>query len=367
VPEIVRTLENVGFKVTAKASALKVTAPHWRTDIHIPEDVIEEVGRLLGYDNIPLTLPVRPFMEPEVTPLVQLKSELRTLLSERLAMNEVLTYSFVSRNLLEKVGEKVTDSYEIVNSISPELQCFRQQIVPSLLDKVRENLKAGHQDFTLYEINQVSLKGKLSDEGTPEMKTHLGIVCLGDFYTLKAKVLDLFRELKLAVEYKNLDPATAAHDAYLEPKRSAELIVAGQKVGAFGEVKSSVLRSFKLETVVTALELNLEKIVAVPRTLNPELKLSKFPFVERDLTLKVASESPFGRVLKLLEACLEKQGLIFTVTPVSIYQASPEDATKNLSFHLKFSNPQQTLAAQEISAIMDSITSEAAQIGAQTV
>lgn len=401
VEEVVRTLENVGFEVATVQSplvgirshgeeervspatagaddaprnddcavaTLKITVPLWRTDIHLPEDIIEEVGRLLGYDNIPLQLPTKAFVEPKIAPMITLKSELRTLLSERLAMNEVITYSFVSRNLLEKVGEKVTDSYEIVNSISPELQCFRQQIVPSLLDKVRENLKAGHKKFSLYEINQVTRKSSgLTDEGTPVMRTHLGIVCLGDFYELKAQVLALFRQLNLPVEYKALDVATAEHDPYLEPKRSAELYVEGQKIGAFGEIKAGMLRNFKLETIVTALEINLEKIVGAKRSLTPELKLSKFPFVERDLTLKVASESPFGRVLNVLEEVLQGQDLVYTVTPVSIYQASPEDSTKNLSFHLKFSNPRQTLRAAEISVIMESITKAAAQIGAQAV
>lgn len=401
VAEITQTLRNVGFEVATEKTplagirshgeeervspatagaddaprngdhsvvTLEITVPLWRTDIHLPEDIIEEVGRLLGYDNIPLQLPTKAFVEPEIAPMITLKSELRTLLSERLAMNEVITYSFVSRNLLEKVGEKVTESYEIVNSISPELQCFRQQIVPSLLDKVRENIKAGHKKFSLYEINQVTRKSSgLTDEGTPVMHTHLGIVCLGDFYELKAQVLALFRQLKLPVEYKALDTATAEHNSYLEPKRSAELYVEGQKIGAFGEVKASVLRNFKLETIVTALEINLDKIVGAKRSLTPELKLSKFPFVERDLTLKVASESPFGRVLKVLEDTLQGQDLIYAVTPVSIYQASSEDATKNLSFHLKFSNPRQTLSAAEISVIMESITKAAAQIGAQAV
>lgn len=120
--------------------------------------------------------------------MVKLKQELRRILSERLEMHELLTYSFVSRDLVSKVGKNPDDCYEIVNSISPELQCFRSEIVPSLLDKVRENLKAGHRDFTLYELNQVTRKsGGLNREQVPEMKTHLGIVSLGDFINSKRR------------------------------------------------------------------------------------------------------------------------------------------------------------------------------------
>ncbi len=400
VDTITRTLENVGFKVgksvcessnlsfegsKTRASAperpekdkgelclpscqLEIVAPAWRTDIHIKEDIIEEVGRLLGYDNLPISLPEKPFIESEVDSTVRLKTELREILSARLCMHEVLTYSFISRSLLEKVGLDVENSYKITNSISPELQCFRQQITPSLLDKVRENLKSGYRDFTLYEMNQVSQKSSgLTAEKTPVTNTHLGIVCLGDFYQLKAQVLALFRELKMPVEYTNLSAESAKHDTYLEPKRSAELLVDGVKIGAFGEVKSSVLRKFKLESVVSAAEFNLEKIVDIPRVQKKDLKFSKFPYVERDLTLKVAASIEFGRVAKALDGCLSGQDLYYTVSPVSIYQATEDAETKNLSFHLKFSDPTKTLNSAEISAIMENITIAVASVGAVVV
>lgn len=364
---ICQTLENVGFAVKTGA-VLQVTVPAWRTDIHLPEDVIEEVGRLLGYDNIPLSLPTKPFLEPEIDVMVKFKRELREILSGRLCMNELLTYSFVHRDLLTKVGKDPDDCYQIVNSISPDLQCFRSEIVPSLLDKMRENLKAGHKDFTLYEMNQVSRKGSgLTEEGTPVTKTHLGIVATNDFYSLKAQILAMFAELKITVEYAALSKETAEHHPYLEPKRSAELFLNGQNIGAFGEVRARVLSQFKLEPVVSALELSLEHLATASRTLQTQIQLSKFPSVERDLTFKVASDAPFGRVAKVLEDSLSQQELYFTVTPVSIYQAESSQDTKNLSFHIKFSSPTQTLNAAEISAIMDKIAQDVISIGATIV
>lgn len=364
---IYQTLENVGFKVKA-GEVLQVTVPAWRTDIHIAEDVIEEVGRLLGYDNIPLTLPVKPFLAPEVDAMLRLKHELRAILSDRLCMNELLTYSFVHRDLISKVGKDPEDCYQIVNSISPDLQCFRSEIVPSLLDKVRENLKAGHKNFTLYEMNQVSRKsGGLTEEGTPVTKTHLGIVGTSDFYMLKAQILAMFNELRIPVEYTALSKEVAEHHPYLEPKRSAELLLNGQNIGAFGEVRTRVLSQFKLEPVVSALELSLEQLAIAPRSVQTEVKLSKFPSVERDLTLKVASDTPFGRISKAVDDSLSQQNLYFAVTPASIYQADADQITKNLSFHIKFSSPNQTLNAAEISAIMEKIAKNLASVGATIV
>lgn len=365
---IATTLENVGFKVKVPCDAhLEITSPAWRTDIHIPEDIIEEVGRLLGYDNIPLVLPNRPFLEAEIDPLIKLKDELRSILSDQLAMNELLTYSFVSRALIEKVNRDPDDCYEITNSISPELQCFRPEIVPSLLDKVRENIKSGHHNFCLYEMNQIARKSSgLNDDHTPITKMHLGIVNLGDYYDLKAKVLALFNQLKLPVEYIAISPTVASHHPYLEPKRSVEVIVAGQVVGAFGEVKVSVLENFKLQQPISALELSLDKLVEAPRSLKVDLKLSRFPFVERDITLRVDSETPFGRIDQALADFLDKQGLIYSLTPVSIYQ-DDDTSRKNLSFRIKFSDPQKTLNSEEIADIMNRIIAVAAEAGGEAI
>ncbi len=360
-----------GAKLAASEALLEVTVPIWRTDIHIAEDVIEEVGRLLGYDNITLSLPEKPFIGSEIAPMFKFKRELRELLSDNLQMNELLTYSFVSRSLLEKVGQDPELSYEIVNSISPELQCFRQQIVPSLLDKVRENIKSGHQDFTLYEMNQVTSKAwGLNAESTPVMKTDLSIVTLGDFYHLKSQLLALTSKgLKLQIEYVQMtaNSKAAALYPYLEPVRSAVVTLGGEIIGAFGEIRAAVLRRLKIEHTVSAAELNLDALVDLPRQINVDLKISKFPFVERDLTLRVAADAAFGRFYSRIDEVLAGNGLIYETTPVSIYQAATDDATKNISFHLKFSNPDKTLGQEEISAIMNSINVEVVQLGATIV
>lgn len=365
---IISTLENVGFQVEAAGDTLSVTVPAWRTDIHIPEDIIEEVGRLLGFDNIPLSLPEKPFSGTESSPLWQLKQHLRTILSDRLAMHELLTYSFISRDLLEKVGQDPDESYEITNSISPELQCFRQQIVPSLLDKVRENIKSGHKDFTLYEFNQVSQKSAgLTDESVPVMSNHLGIVDLGDFYTLKAKLLAAAKALNIEISYAAMgaNSAAAREYPYLEPARSAVLTAGGEVLGAFGELRAAVLRRFKLEQSVSVAELDLDQLVTLPRVQDHSLKISKFPFVERDLTLKVSAAAEFGRFDQAILSTLTAADFITEVTPVSVYQADTD--TKNISFHLRFSSPEQTLDQSQISAIMEKVTVAVTSLGAKIV
>ena len=362
--EIIDTLSNVGFIVEDKEEYLNVFAPIWRTDIHIKEDVIEEVGRLRGYDNIPHNLPLRPFIGADKNPMFELKRELRGILSDRLNANEVLTYSFISKDLQEKVGEDFAESYEIVNSISPELQCFRQSITPSLIDKMYENIRAGHKEFALYEFNQVtSKKLGLTEEKVPEIENHVAFISTADFYYAKAMLLEMGK--RLHVEFK-LEENNVAEFPYFERVRSAKVTLNGETVGVVGEIKQRVLKNFKVK-MAAGFELNLDEIVYAPRNIHANLKLSKFPFVERDLTLKIASEKKYAELEEAILGLFEAQeNFVYEVKPVSIYQGE-DKTTKNISFHISFSSTEKTLEAGEISDIMEKVEKKASELGAETV
>lgn len=364
INEIIRTLENVGFESEAIGEELLITIPKWRNDIGIPEDIIEEVGRLLGYDNIPLDLPKRTFTSAKKNEMFEFKRELRTILSERLAANEVLTYSFVSKKLLEKTGEKIENSYEIANSISPELQCFRQSIVPSLIDKIYENVRNGFKQFAIYEFNQISKRSSgLNDENVPEIENHLGMVLTGDFYAAKKMLLEAMQRVgvKMEIENNNVDEFP-----YFEKVRSAKVTINGETVGVVGEIKKRVLRKFKVETCA-GFEINLDEVIRLREKKKIILHLSKYPFVERDLTVKVKTEEKFEVVKEaLLEIFVDSSELVYRVKPTSIYQGENKKS-KNISFHLSFANKERTLSATEISDIMNSIEQGVSKISAEIV
>ena len=327
---IKKTLENVG--ITSEGD--KYNVPFWCTDLHIKEDIIEEVGRLLGFDNIPLDFPTRPFIGAKEDPMRILKNRIRDILSDRLNAHEVLTYSFVSKALQEKFGEEPKDSYEIINSISPELQCFRQSLAPSLLEKVQENQKAGYKDFALYEINQVAKKSDgLNNEGVPVMKTNLALVVTGDFYQAKAYVEELKKELNTDIDIK------------------------------ISELKNSLLKRFKLDGPVAYFETTLDDFLDKTYEVKPKtLRFSRFPSVNRDLTIMVSENTPYQNVYDALNKALEETGLIYKITPVSIYEPKENlEKTKNLSFHLLLNSEDKTLNGSEISAIMNEVTNKTEQ------
>lgn len=377
LPTVKTTLENVGLKVEVArddnpAINIRVTAPLWRTDLHIEEDIIEEVGRLLGYDNIPIDYPKRPFIGAKEDAMLELKSRLRSILSDKLNSHELLTYSFVSKKLQEDVGEDPRDSYEIVNSISPELQCFRQSIIPSLLEKMRDNLKSGYRDFSVYEINQVTKKSyKLDDDKVPVLYTHLAFVTTGDYYTMKANLVALLSVLGFGnLDFHQYD----GHFPYLEPVRSATVQTPHI---CCGEIKSSVLKRFKINQPISAYEISLDGLIKeLPEAAVRMPALSKFPSVERDITLKVNTDVAFAKIENTIAKSFAAYGndnstigeLITNIAPVSIYKAEEGATTRNVSFHLEFGSMKKTLENAEISAIMEAVENNVKkEVGAEIV
>lgn len=364
---IIKTLDNVGIscKKTSE-SDFEVLAPCWRTDLHIKEDIIEEVGRLLGYDNIAIDFPKRPFIGAEISPMLSLKTKIRNILSDKLNANEVLTYSFISEKLMNAVNQKIESSYKIVNSISPELQCFRQHIAPSLIDKVRENIKAGHENFVLYELNQVSGKDfGLDEDKSPITEDHLATLSFGDFYQIKNIVKKLADNLNINISIKEFEHQEGF--PYLEPLHSADVYIKNEYIGSIGEVKQSILNRFKLNDKISITEINLAKLLGQEKLDTKKLKVNKFPFVYRDVTAKVNNDKNFADLHSAIENVLKQENLIYKIAPSSIYRPEENSDFRNISFHIAFSNSEKTLQPNEISAIMEQINKALQALGVEVV
>ena len=350
--QIVTTLENVEFKVEVSGNTLTVTAPAWRTDIHIKEDIIEEVGRLNGYDNITPILPTHA--TAETNKMVATKSQIRNILSFTGA-NEVLTYTFVHGDLLEKVGQDVKNSYRLVNSISPDLQYLRQQIVPSLLVKAYDNLKAKHQSFALYEMNQTfSRSTGVDEDNVPIANNNLAMVVVDNteetkYYLAKKYVEELGKKLGIKFSFKKFVPVPK--EAFYEPKRSASIYIGDKIVGCIGEMKYSVLNKFKLPRGVAAFEISLEALTEFATLKKSAPEISEYPTVSRDIT--ITTDKPYEEIFEKLQAKLADRDLVFKIVPTSIYQA--DGKAPSLSFHLDFADKNKTLESAEILDIMSEL------------
>lgn len=366
------TLRNVGFEVAEIDGGISARAPFWRTDIHIQEDLIEEIGRLNGYDNIALRLPTRTFRGVDFSKFDKLQAEIRQILVAGGA-NEVLTYSFIHGDLLEKFGQNPENSYRIVNSISPDLQFYRQTLTPSLLSKVNQNIRGGFDEFAIFEMNKITMKSLgLTDENVPNEVKNLAFVYSAKkgenaFYQAKYFASYLFGKLGLKLEVCEFSDENQLYGGF-EPKRSAYLGITMNgdfvKLGVLGEFKKSVQKSMKLPEATAGFELNLEKLCEIWGDKKLQMrKLSKFQSVERDLSLKFEQEISFGKVEKAFEGAKNlTENIEIEISPIDIYEV---ENSKTISLRFKIIPFEKTLTGDEIREIVEKLEKIAEKLGAK--
>ena len=327
VKTIETTLSNVGFRIGISGEQMAIEVPAWRTDIHIKEDIVEEVGRLLGYDSIVPTLPLHATADKNS--MWEFKKQLRQLLT-RFGANEVLNYSFVSERLLKHANQDPQNSYKVINSISPDLQYERQSIVPSLLEKAYKNEKMPVEKFAIYEMNQIYRKDLgLNVENVPNMKMSLGLVVTERknketaFYKAKKYAERIFNELNVIAEFLPIKSKNAETMPF-EMKRSAEMWVNGDYLGVIGEFKNSVKNEFKLAPYLAGFEIDLDVLM---RHMSHKKQIKVQEMKHEDLT--VTSDKSYGETLKEVT----KQYPDAVITPGVVYQAENQ-TDKNMTFHI---------------------------------
>ena len=207
---VAQILNNVEISSQVTTDGVVATVPFWRTDLEYREDLVEEIGRLHGYDNLPIEVPSRLSKPNFRTDNLRLKGRMRQILSAAGA-HDIVTYNFVSSDLFAKAGYSqnlIDTAYRIRNSISPELEYMRISLLPSLADKVNANIRSGHSSFALYEINKSHNKEQV-DEGLPIENMSLAMVVSSDreqtgspYYQAKAYLDHLVGKLGLSVTYR---------------------------------------------------------------------------------------------------------------------------------------------------------------------
>lgn len=360
--DIAELLRNVGFAVEFDGLQATVTAPYWRQDIHISEDIIEEVGRLAGFDTINLTLPRRDFVAVRPNTFDELRSTVRRSLV-RAGANEVLTYSFVHGDILKKAGQATDNAYRVVNSISPDLQYYRQSLTPSLLSHVFANVKAGYESFALFEANKVHQKSEgLTDEEVPVENDRIALVLTdakkkgAAYYTAKHMLEYMLSTLGVTVEYCAFDGESAV-TAPFEPKRSAIVVDRETKavLGVIGEYKKSVQKAFKLPEYTAGFEINprqlLESVAQVGIQYRP---LSKYPGTERDVCFQVAEHVPYEAIVAPARTVLGETGLITTLSPLDMYQPESGDV-KNITVRIGLTSYEKTMTNEEVTTVIDRV------------
>lgn len=367
-------LINVEFEVALNEIELKVTPPDWRTDIEIAEDIVEEVGRLYGYDNIPIILPTRLAKPAKQDLLISTKLKTRRILASAGA-NEVLTYSFVHGKLFETIGQDKALAFSLSNALSPDLQYYRLSLLPSLLEKVHSNIKAGHSRFALFEINKTHDKSNLNQDGLPIEEERLALVFVADKKSAKLYNGSAYYQARVYIDYllasfgiRNLvfEPASSRQPktdtgvqvlAPFEKSRSAYCKTAdGILLGIVGEIKPEIKLALKLPEFIAGFELDLKEIEANQKTLKYQI-LSRYPSTVQDISFKINDtvdyQSLFQNVEELVKKSAKEQGYIWNISPIDIYQEAK--GIKHITLRINLSHPERTLTTKEVNKLLDEI------------
>lgn len=372
IGNLLRRANFASYPAEDDAEMLLVTAPFWRTDIVDPEDIVEEVGRLYGFDKLPRELPTRSTQPARKNSLREVKQSLRDSL-EKAGASEVLTYSFVHENVMKRAEQDVTQAFQLSNALSPDLQYYRLSVLPSLLDKVHMNIKAGHDEFTLYEIGKAHNKKYHADddEGLPRELQRLDAVYASKkphdgapYYHMRRMVQQLALDHGFTLRFKPIDePLDCPLTAPFDLSRSALLeTMDGTFIGMIGELKQSVIRAFKLPQHVAAMSLDVEglaKAITTPRqTYSP---LSKFPSVTQDISLKVARDVTYSDVFAVAYSAAADSSLELRLEPVTIYAPDGDTQTKTITLRLTATSHESTLRDEDVTQIVEKVVAAAAQ------
>jgi len=354
--EMTDILNRLCIPTTLEEGLLKIEIPHFRDDIEGEADISEEVARIRGYDEIPLTLMRGDLVRGRLTPRQQAVDTLRNLLTG-VGASECVTYSFTGPAAYDKLGlpadSPLRSSVAIINPFGEDNSLLRTTQAVSMLPVVALNLNRKEKELRLFEIT--NLHFPVQEKGViPEEKQCVCIALYGekeDFYTMKG-VVELLCD---GLDIQNVS-FTAGGEVYYHPGRKCLLNVGGKTVGQFGEIHPDVAEAFEISGRVYLAEIELDALLAGRVTEKKYRALPRFPAVERDIALVLDETIQSGDVA----SSIKKAGgrLIESVELFDVYAGSHIDAgKKSLAYALRFRAEDRTLTDEEILRAMEKILS----------
>lgn len=341
-------LKRLGFSVDNKDF---VSIPSFRRDIEIEEDLVEEVGRIHGYNNLEEHFPKLALIPAERNDKVFWQRKVRDFLKEN-GFTELYNYSFVSKEQAHNFGGPLV---ELKNPYSKELYYLRPNLLLNLLIAFKENSK-NFNELRLFELGNVF---RSQQKGINEETNLAGLISAkaGDFYTLKGLIDGLLDSLSLAESFYDDFGATPDESEmiYWDLKHSAEIKVAENKeVGFIGRISDLALKHLGIKGEVFAFEIDFDKLWELATEENEYQPISKFPSAVRDISLLVPRGVKVAEVLNVLNRAGGK--LLKDVDLFDIFEGEnlPE-GKKNLAFHLIFQAEDRTLSSEAIDELQKKI------------
>lgn len=350
--EISNILNRLEIETDVRDDYLIAKVPTVRLDLDIEEDLIEEIARIYGYDNIEpkklkgtLTVGRKPVFRNVED---RIKNQLIGL-----GYSEFMTYSFVSPSSYEKANYKEDEKniIKILNPLGEDYSIMRTTMIPSMIDALSKNYARGNVNVGGFEIGNTFFP---TEEELPSerLKLAMGFYDLGDFYYLKESIEKSLWYLGI----NNLE-VRRRETSFLHPGRSAEFILNGKSLGVFGEVHPKVLENYGLKKRAYVAELDFNLIVENTIDNYTYKALPKYPTMKRDFAFVMDRDVDSVE----LEKISKKYGkeLLESFKVFDIYEGKNiEDGKKSVAFSLVFRAADRTLEESEVTEICEKIVAE---------
>lgn len=359
---IIEKLEKIGCNVEKLEKILNVTPPSWRPDIKIKEDLVEEVGRLVGYNKIP----AKQFDtnnnkdESLISVSQKLKKKIRELLVSKNIM-EIISWTFVNKKWESYLGAKKI--LELENPISSELSCLRSNLIGGLLNLISKNNNKNVNNISVFEIGPVFHGAKPG-----EQSDHLTIIRSGkasdknwtlgnrnfDIYDLKSNILDVCKVFKLS---ENKLKIIIEKISYLHPGKSASFYLGETKIGNFGELHPSVTKAFKLKNNTYLCEVfisNVLKIYKDKGQVRNRFRASTFQASTRDFSFEVDIKLQSIDLVNLVKS-VDKE----IISDVKVFDNFENNNIRSIALEVVMQSEKKTLTDEEINNVSQKIVERA--------
>ncbi|MDG1437259.1 MAG: phenylalanine--tRNA ligase subunit beta [Rickettsiaceae bacterium] len=353
--DICNILAKLGFVCKENGDSIDITIPSWRYDVSIKEDIVEEIVRIYGYDNIPED----PLPASNITSIIPRDQRRISDIKRLLASNhytEVVSWSFMDSAKAELFSE-LKEELTLLNPISSDLDYMRPSILPNLLSITSNNINRGFRDLSLFEIGPI-----FEDTGSKVITSASGIKTgmnsiknthennrKFDIFDIKGDIANILQSVGLDInncQIKNNAPN------YYHPTRSASICLGKNILGYFGQVHPLILKKFDISVDVVAFELNISKLPFGKEKYGkrPNLIVSDYQMITRDYAFVVKDDQTVGELLNFIKSTDRK--LVRAVNLFDIYTGDKIDkGHKSVALSVSIQDDNKTMNEADINAI----------------
>lgn len=339
------TLQKLGFRVSGSGS-WRVTVPWWRQDVSGPHDLVEEIARAYGYDQIPVELPTGTIPRRTSDPAFRASDVARRLLVN-LGYTEIISYGLVSRQMLQRASIEANHALKAVNPLSAEFEYLRPALVPSLLAVAGKNVKR-FRSQQLFEISRVFRPAERGE--LPEERLRLAAAVVGDsdevFYSARGAAELLMGELGITATFAPLE----GEDLW---QAGLELRVGDEVLGVVGLATRQMAERFGLNRDVAVVNLDFTTLAILATEARAFTPIPAYPASSRDLSLVLPHATPWA---DLERVALGTSLLIRSVEYLSTYTGNGiPSGTKGLACRLHLRSDERTLSSAEVDDIVKQV------------